>query len=461
MTDFSRDLLSSEALARDPRVAEAKRLLNEAVKEHQKNLTGIRPAEASRKQAYADLIEDFARCRGYPLYFPYVGSGMGNGVFVELRDGSVKYDFITGIGSFYWGHSHEALRDACIDAALSDTVMQGNLQQNKDSYDLMKLFLEASKMDHCFLTATGAGACENALKIIFQKKYPAIRLLAFDRCFMGRTLALSQITDKAAFREGLPPTLDVDYIPFFDPENPDMSTERAVAALKKQIARHPKDYAAMCIEMIQGEGGFHRGTSEFFRAIMTVLRDHGIAVFADEVQTFGRTYAPFAFQYFGLDEFVDVVSIGKLSQVCATLFKKEFNPRPGLLGQTFTGSTSAIRAGYVIVRTLLDGGYFGPEGKIAVIHDYFKKRLEELSQRMPSLIRGPYGIGAMIAFTPFEGRPEKTASFVRELFDAGVMSFVAGSNPTRVRFLIPMGAIATRHIDDATAVVEQTLLKMS
>ena len=56
-----------------------------------------------------------------------------------------------------------------------------------------------AKLAHGFLTSSGAMANENALKAIFQKQHPAHRLLAFEHCFAGRTLALSQVTDKAAF----------------------------------------------------------------------------------------------------------------------------------------------------------------------------------------------------------------------------------------------------------------------
>ncbi len=81
---------------------------------------------------------------------------------------------------------------------------------------------------------------------------------------------------------------------------------------------------------------------------MTLCRENHIAVCCDEVQTFGRLPKLFAFQYFGLEDLVDIVSIGKLSQVCATLFRKEFKPKAGLLSQTFTGSTSSLHAARVI-----------------------------------------------------------------------------------------------------------------
>lgn len=451
--------LAGEQLLQDPRVAEAKRLLLETVRSHQEHITKIRPADPVLKQNYDKLLAEFAQIRGAKLWFPFLGTGLGNGPLVELADGSVKYDFICGIGPHFFGHSHPDLIAASIDAAISDTIMQGHLQQNIDSVELSKLLLELSKMDHCFLSTSGAMANENALKIALQKKYPAARILAFDRCFVGRTLTITQITDKPAYREGLPLNVPVDYVPFFDTAHPEESTKLAVTTLKKLLARYPNQHAVMCFELVQGEGGFYPGTKQFFQTIMEILKEHQIIIFDDEVQSFGRTEQMFAFQYFGLEKFVDIVSIGKLSQVCATLFRADVKPKPGLLSQTFTASTSAIRAGLVILKQLNQNEYYGPEGKIAQIHRHFVSKLEDIAKRHPHLIKGPYGVGCMIAFTPLDGNAQRVTQFAQNLFEAGVMSFIAGADPTRIRLLVPAGAVIFEDIDKVAQIIEETLLK--
>ena len=343
MTDqFS---LVAQQLNQDPRIAQAKELLSAALQDHQKKITEVRPPHPVLKESYEKLLQEFAHVRGNKLFFPYIGSGIGNGALVELLDGSIKYDFITGIGPHCLGHSEADLLDSSIDAALSDIIMQGNLQQNADALEFCQLLTQASGLPHCFLASTGAMANENALKIAFHKNHPADRIIAFDRCFIGRTLAASQITDKPLFREGLPLNYAVDYLPFYDSQRPEESTRLCTDTLKKFIKRYPKKHAVMILELVQGEGGFYAGSHEFFMSLIEILKDNNIAVFVDEVQTFGRTSRLFAFQHFGLEAHVDIVSIGKLSQVCATLFRAEYSPNPGLLSQTFIGSTSAIQAG--------------------------------------------------------------------------------------------------------------------
>ena len=458
--------LQSEKLRNDARVQQAKDLLAAALSDAQKEITGVKGPDKKLKETYSQWLERCGEARGANTYYKYLGSGLGNGPLVELADGSVKYDFITGIGVHYFGHCHESIMLSGVNAALSDTVMQGHLQQNCDQVLLMESFLNLVKkngalLNHCFLTSSGATANENALKIIFQKNHPANRMLAFKKCFAGRTLALAQMTDKAAYRDGIPRGMDVDYLPFYDEKDHKGSIERAVQVLNSHIERFPGAYAGMCFELIQGEGGYFPGNREFFIEIIKVLKANNIAVWIDEVQTFGRTDEAFAFQHFALDEFVDVVTVGKMSQVCATLYRSSYKPRPGLVSQTFTSSTAAIRASLVILEELRHGGLCGKNGRIVQLHECFKSELVKLAEKFPGQFLGPYGMGGMCAFTVFDGDLMKTKDFAARLFDAGVISFIAGKNPTRIRFLPPVMAVEESHVLEVSAILEEVMKNYS
>jgi acetylornithine aminotransferase len=456
--------LVAEALAADSRVAEARRLLLAALTDHQQRLAGVRAADPQRKGAYEQAIKQFETLRGGSLYYPYLSSGIGRGPLVELADGSVKYDMISGIGVHYFGHSHPDLMLATVDAALRDTVMQGNLEQGIESVALSQTLIsaaEGSRLAHCFLTTSGAMANENALKIAFQKKSPANRLLAFTGAFAGRTLALAQITDKAAYRAGLPTVLSVDYIPFFDPHNAKQSADAALATLRRYLDRYPGLHAAMCFELVLGEGGYFPGSREFFVPLMQELKSRGVLVWADEIQTFGRTTRPFAFQHFELSEFVDIATVGKLTQVCATLFSDELVPRPGLMSQTFTAATASILTAQTILGAMLGGDFFGSDGRIARMHRHIVNKLEAMAAAHPQWIRGPFGIGAMIAFTVFDGKDATAKKFLQSLFEAGVIGFIAGANPARVRFLLPVGGIDEADINAVCAILEKTLAQFA
>lgn len=435
---------------------QGKELILDSLRETCASIHAVRPPKEALQASYESWMEKAREVRGNPLFYPYLGSGRGNGLFVELEDGSVKYDLICGIGVHFFGHCHLGLASQLIDAACQDTVMQGNLQQNVDSIQLCKELTALAGMDHVFLTTSGAMACENALKIIFQKKQPASRLIAFEGCFMGRTTTLAQVTDKPQFREGLPETIHVDYIPFFDPNDEEGSIERAKAALLGHISRYPKQHAALLMELVQGERGFFVGSQRFFHTLIQVAKEAGLAIFVDEVQTFARTEKLFAFQHFGLNS-IDVLTIGKVAQLGATFWNEEFNPKPNLLSQTFTASTSSIRACSYILKELQVGGYFGKEGKNARLHKAFEERLSKLFP----YAQGPFGIGSMVAFTPFHGDKAAVDKLAKKLFERGIIAFIAGSNPTRLRFLLPAGCMEEKDVDSVMTIIEKVLKEAS
>ncbi len=203
--------------------------------------------------------------------------------------------------------------------------------------------------------------------------------------------------------------------------------------------------------------GYYPGTQEYFKAVIELCKQQNILIIFDEVQTFTRLSRPFAFQHFHLDSFADLVTIGKISQVCATLFKEELKPKGPILSQTFTASSAAFATGLATLEMLENQGCFGPDGWNMRRHQYFAAKLQELANRFPGKISGPFGEGMMIAFTPGAGGGEEAKAMVMKLFEYGLMSFVAGSDPTRIRFLPPPGITTNEHIDLACQIIERVL----
>ena len=67
----------------------------------------------------------------------------------------------------------------------------------------------------------------------------------------------------------------------------------------------------------------------------------------------------------------------------------------------------------------------------------------------------------MVAFTPFDGELERSKEMVNRLYHAGLMSFIAGSDPVRIRFLMPLGSVEEGHIELACQIIEQVAEEMS
>jgi acetylornithine aminotransferase len=131
-----------------------------------------------------------------------------------------------------------------------------------------------------------------------------------------------------------------------------------------------------------------------------------------------------------------------------------------LISQTFTGSTWSILAGKAIIEGLVKNGNFGPQGLNVRLHQRFADGLAEIHKKYPSAVGGPFGLGGMVVFTPFDGSAEKAKDLSFRMYHAGLMSFVAGANPTRIRFLFPLGCTTESHIDLACQIIEQCVSDM-
>ncbi|MBM4008392.1 MAG: aminotransferase class III-fold pyridoxal phosphate-dependent enzyme [Planctomycetes bacterium] len=464
-------------LMRVPAVRAAVDAILVELRRFQDGITDVRPADPARASAAAAWLQRHNALRGRPTMYPYIGAGIGNGALVQLADGSVKWDMISGIGVHMFGHSDARMVEAAVVGALSDICMGGHLQPNADVLAVADILqteaARTSALRHCFITNSGCMANENALKVCQQKTGSAPRIIAFADCFMGRSTTMSQIGDTAGYRQGLVQNILVDYMPYYDESLGARSTEIAVWHLKQLVARYPKQHACFVMELVQGEGGFRVAPRSYLEALMRICRESGIPVWADEVQSFGRTECMFAFETLGLGEYIDVATVGKLSQVCACLFREEFNPQPGLLAGTFSSSTSAFHVGRRALETLRDGGYYGPNGRIAALHRAFRERAEDLVRRRPEFFPPVLdsfgrpqpshvgGTGGMMRLSPLGGSKERLNSLLKAMFDEGVIALTCGHGPYHLRLLPPIGVMEPAQFGPVFEIVERALGKVA
>ncbi|MCH2137644.1 MAG: aminotransferase class III-fold pyridoxal phosphate-dependent enzyme [Phycisphaerales bacterium] len=432
----------------------------------QATCTGI--TEPSSPQPLQSTLDTLAAVRGRGAFLPFIGTGQGWGPFVQCEDGSVKLDMVTGIGVHGFGHGDDTTLRIMLEAATQDTVMQGNLQCNADAVAFMSRLLEQacqgnSRLAHVFPCCSGAVANENALKVCMQKTGGAPRVLAFAHNFSGRTTTMSQISDSPGVRQGIALNLQVDYLPYEDPTDREGSLDRTMTALQQALSRYPGQHACVVLEPVQGEGGFNPATSAFLRPVLEAARAAGVPVLFDEVQTFGRTEQMFRQHVLGVEDLVDVLTVGKMSQVCATLYADDFNPAPGLLSGTFIGSTAGLRVGASFIERLASGGYYGSDGRIATLHEHFRTRGTAMMADLPAAFPevagagGPIGLvggcGGMMRLTPFGGDKAKVIELVKSCLDAGVLLFFCGHGPFHLRMLPPVGVLEQSHLDTAMDVI--------
>jgi 4-aminobutyrate aminotransferase-like enzyme len=424
-------------------------------------LKSVQPAHPEHTANGKTVMENTGKIRGRPLHYNYVGTGAGNGVYVELEDGSVKLDLINGIGIHLMGHANPRVMAATVRGALSDIVNQGNLQPNREYGKFLETLVglagKRSRLKYGWLATCGTMANESALKITRQKHTPARMVMSFKNAFAGRSTMMAEVTDNAAYKVGLPEYHELLRIPFYDKRDP-QSGENALRAMKDHVAKHEKNISTFVFEPMLGEGGYQAAPREFFIPMLDFCKQQKIAIWADEVQTFTRTGEMFAFETLDIGNYIDLCTIAKTAQVGATLYTEEYNPAPGLIAGTFSGSSPALSAGIEIL-TMLQEGYLGPNGRVMQIHKKFISMLNELNETTcKGKLTDAGGMGLMIAVTPYEGKKEQVDALLKRMFNNGLIAFACGKDPVRVRFLVP-AVIQDADIDVVRKLIEKSVLE--
>jgi 4-aminobutyrate aminotransferase-like enzyme len=437
-----------------------KNLVDEVMKFNSK-IEAVKEPTAELQSYSKELVDQVGSIRGRPLFYPYVGSGAGNGVYVELSDGSIKMDLVNGIGIHLMGHSHPRVIAATVRGALSDIANQGNLQPNREYNDILQRLValagRKSRLKYGWLATCGTMANETALKITRQKRTPARMIMCFKNAFAGRSTMMAELTDNAAYKVGLPEYHEVLRIPFYDKKDPG-SVEKSLRAMKDHVAKHEGNISTFCFEPMLGEGGYQPAPREFFVPMLEFCKEKKIAIWADEVQTFSRTGELFAFETLDIGQYIDLCTIAKTAQVGATLYTEEYNPAPGLIAGTFSGSTAALAAGIEII-DILQEGFLGPQGRIVQIHQKFVGALNDLNQTTcKGKISDAGGMGLMIAFTPYDGKKDQVDALLKRLFANGILAFSCGKDPFRIRLLVP-AIIRDGDIEIAKKIIEKSILE--
>ncbi|MQT12100.1 4-aminobutyrate--2-oxoglutarate transaminase [Segnochrobactrum spirostomi] len=314
---------------------------------------------------------------------------------------------------------------------------------------------------------TGAEATENAIKIA-RAATGRTGIIAFTGAFHGRTVLAMNMTGKVVpYKKGLGAALpEIWHVPFPVPQL-DVSVEDSIRYLNFLFKADidPGRVAAIIIEPVQGEGGFHPAPPELMRALRQICDTHGIVLIADEVQTgFGRTGKMFAMEHYDVKPDLICVAkslaggfplsgvVGKASVVDAA--------DPGGLGGTYAGNPLACAAALAVIDVIAEEKLLDRANALGA---RVKGRLEAIQRKNELLpiaaIRGP---GAMIAFDIVKERgtdtpdAEATKAVVKRAYENGLVLLSCGTNANTIRILVPLTA-SDAVIDEGLDLLEHAL----
>ena len=154
---------------------------------------------------------------------------------------------------------------------------------------------------------------------------------------------------------------------------------------------------------------------------------------------------------------MDVITIGKILQGSALLYRHELTPDPALISGTFSGATVAMAVGRRIIEKLTHEGYFGLQGRELELERLTREHLERLAHKHPGAISHIDGVGAMLAFRLGDGSLDRTRSFIRRCFDQGLALYYGGHQTACIRLFLPAGCLQADELKDAFAIMDRCI----
>jgi len=277
-------------------------------------------------------------CPFMPTYgAPAVRIVRGEGCKLWDEEGNEYLDFLAGIAVVGLGHANPEIADAIAEQART-LVHVSNLYGTVPGTDVaITLDRLLGGGGQIFFTNSGAEAIECAIKLARKwGGHGRYGVVSAYGSFHGRTLGALHATGQPAKWEGFQPL----------PEGFRHVAWNDLAALEAAI---DPSVAAVLLEPIQGEGGVHPATAEYFEGVRRLCDERGLLMIVDEIQTgLGRTGEWFGFQHFGVEP--DVVTMAKAlgngMPIGACWAKREVAAvfQPGDHGTTYGGQPLAASA---------------------------------------------------------------------------------------------------------------------
>ena len=381
-------------------------------------------------------------CPFMPVFGPpAIMFDRGRGTELWDSDGKRYLDFLAGIAVVSLGHANPIVAESIADQA--ETLLHvsnffANPVATEAAVKINTLLRDATgHSGQLFFTNSGAESNECAIKLARKHggrgRHTIVSTLG---SFHGRTLATLAATGQPTKHEPFQPM----------PEGFRHVAWGDVDAIRAAV---DGSVAAVLIEPIQGEGGVHPASEEYFRAVREICDEVGALMMVDEIQTgFARTGRWFGFEHTGVSP--DVVTLAKAMgngmPVGACWARTDIAAafEPGDHGSTYSGTAIACSA----VNAVIDEMQRLDAPALAA------RQGARLVDGLTALqgVTGVRGAGLMLGVQLADGLDAKQAYV--DLLDAGLI--VNAVNPTTIR-LVPPITVTDDEIDEAIAMIDDAL----
>jgi acetylornithine/N-succinyldiaminopimelate aminotransferase len=369
----------------------------------------------------------------------------GQGVYLRDENGQDYLDLLSGIGVSALGYAHPAVEEA-IARQSKRLIHTSNLFFHEHTAELALRLTEISGLDRVFFTNSGVEAWEAALKLAranagrlrAEGRTIGTKFLAVEHSFHGRTMGAVATTHKLKYREPFEPVMPgVEFVRFND-----------VADLR---AKFSNDICGICIEAIQGEGGIHPVSQEFFATARELCDSTGALLLADEIQSgLGRTGKWFAYQHYGI--LPDVTTIAKPiangipmgAMLCTNSAAEAFTP--GMHGTTFGGGPLACAVAITVIDTIKRENLLQ---HIQETGKFFHEELSKLAARHDCIV-DVRGIGLMLGLEL--NSADLAKQIAAQLMERHII--VNRTSETVLRFLPPF-ILERKHVETAIKALDE------
>ena len=393
----------------------------------------------------------------------------------ELWDveGRRYIDFAAGIAVLNVGHRHPkviAAVKAQLDAYAHVAFQVAGYEPYVALCERLNALAPFKAPAKSILFTTGAEAVENAVKIA-RAATGRSAVIAFAGAFHGRTTLSMALTGKVApYKRSFGPGLsEIFHVPFPTSDG-GATVADSLKALSYLFAADvaPDRVAAIIVEPVQGEGGFHPAPAELLRSLRQVCDQNGIVLIADEIQTgFARTGRMFGIELSGVEP--DLVTVAKALggglPLSGVIGRRELLDavEPGGLGGTYGGSPPACAAALAVLDIIIEEDLMA---RAEAIGERIRGRISKLSQsNNVAPIRHIRGPGAMVGFDIVDrrtGEPDGPTArrVVETALTNGLLLLTAGAHGATIRALTPL-TISDQLLDEGLGILEQALVAVA